>query len=151
MANLLVRIHHRAVEHVLLFRRPFFSFTLDASRVCCFNLVLSTCPQHMRSCPAPAVHAAHLTPLPAHLTTLDGARETTGYEPLDERGGQLFPGKPHVSKPTRRWPVGQNDCVPLLFCTIKGIFVRISERELTFEVTSPTHLGELTFKNLDSG
>ena len=46
---------------------------------------------------------------------------------------------------TRQWPVGKNDCVLLLFCTTKNIFVRISERELTFEVNSSTHLGELTF------
>ena len=42
----------------------------------------------------------------------------------------------------------KNDCVPLLFCTTKSIFVRISEREMTFEVNLPTHLGELTFQKL---
>ena len=51
---------------------------------------------------------------------------------------------------TRRPPVTQMDCVLLLFCTTKSTFVRISERELTFEVNSPTHLGGLTFKELDS-
>jgi hypothetical protein len=32
--------------------------------------------------------------------------------------------------------------------TTKSIFVAHSERELTFEVNSPTNLGELTFRNI---
>ena len=60
------------------------------------------------------------------------------------------PRNPSETDTTRRPPVTQIECVLLLFCTTKSVFVRISERELTFEGNSPTHLGELTFKNLDS-
>ena len=35
----------------------------------------------------------------------------------------------------------------ILHQAAKSIFVAYSERELTFEVNLPTHLGELTFKN----